>query len=79
MSKSKNVGCLAGMLPSIIVIVLIIGWIQCIYKDITSDWNPVGKREVFYTLGVCIPPAGGVIGWFNIEDKPLNVIQYESQ
>ena len=39
------------------------------FCSIKSDWEPVGKREVFYTLGVCIPPAGGVIGWFDIPDK----------
>lgn len=67
--KSQNVGCLAGMIPVLALIILGLGWIQCIVKDINSDWEPIGKREIFYTVGACIPPAGGVIGWFNIKDS----------
>lgn len=67
--EQKRAGCFASLFPLIVILVLAGGWIQCFIKGVKSDWEPVGKREVFYTLGICIPPAGGVIGWFDIPDK----------
>jgi len=66
----------SGCFTFIVVIFLIIGWIQCVVKDIKSDWdiNNLGKREVLYTVGIFMPPIGGVIGWFNIPEHPTKTV-----
>lgn len=72
-SRGERAGCLAALIPIIIVILLIIGYIQCVVKAIDSDWEPVGKREISYSIGVGVPPLGGIIGWFDIKDKPYEI------
>lgn len=55
----------------IIVIIFvfgIIGYIRCIYKMFTCNWEPIGKAEVVYTVGT-FTGLGVVIGYMNIEDK----------
>jgi len=44
------------------------GEIQCIIKCTKCNWEPIGKAEVWYTVGSCTG-IGGVIGWIDIEDK----------
>jgi hypothetical protein len=45
-----------------------IGWIQCIYKTVKCNWEPVGKAEVIYSIGTA-SGLGAIIGWIDIEDK----------
>lgn len=52
----------------IIGLFLIIGEIRCAYKMVTCNWEPIGKAEIFYTVGT-FTGAGTIIGWFDIEDK----------
>lgn len=52
-----------------IVILGAIGYIQCIYKAAQCDFEPIGKAEVFYIGGCLVPPAGCIIGYFNIDDN----------
>lgn len=47
---------------------LAIGWVKCVYNMVTCNWEPVGKAEIIYTAGT-FTSFGGVIGWFDIEDK----------
>lgn len=44
------------------------GEVMCIYKACNSDWSPIGKREVIYTVGA-VTQIGCIVGYFNIEDK----------
>lgn len=63
-------GLLGILLIKVVIgILLTIGWIMCIVKAVKCNWEPVGKAEVVYTIGIFAPPVGGVVGWFNIEDK----------
>ena len=60
-------------MKKVIFIILIwilglIGEISCIYKAVTCNWEPIGKAEIFYTVGACTG-LGAVIGWIDIEDK----------
>ena len=32
----------------------IAGEIRCIYKAINCNWDPIGKAEIFYTVGIWI-------------------------
>lgn len=50
------------------VVAPIIGEIRCIYKMCICNWDPIGKAEIFYTVGT-FTGAGAIIGYFNIEDK----------
>lgn len=68
MRANKLVGC-GAIFYVLIVLLLVIGEIQCIYKAINSDWNPIGKREIIYT-GASLTGLGAVVGWFNIPDEP---------
>jgi hypothetical protein len=47
---------------------MLFGYIKCIYKMCTCNWEPIGKAEIFYTIGT-FTGAGIVIGYFNIQDK----------
>lgn len=51
-----------------IIIALLVGEIRCIYKMCKCNWEPIGKAEVFYTVGT-FTGAGVIIGYINIEDK----------
>ena len=44
------------------------GEVMCIYKACNSNWSPIGKREVIYTVAAATQ-IGCIVGWFNIEDK----------
>lgn len=69
-----------GCLTFIVIVGLLIGWCQCVYKAVTCDWdfNNLGKREVIYTVGVCLPPLGGVVDWLNLENvHSVKPIYYE--
>lgn len=45
-----------------------IGWCINAYKATQCDFKAPYKAEVFRVGGVFVPPVGGVLGWFNIED-----------
>lgn len=48
--------------------VIIVGEVKCIYKAINCNWEPVGKAELVYTIGI-FTPVGFIIGYIDIEDK----------
>ena len=53
----------------IILIVLgLAGEIQCIYKAVKCNWEPVGKAEIIYTASACAG-LGAIVGWFDIKDN----------
>jgi hypothetical protein len=52
----------------LIVIFCLIGEVLCIFKMIRCNWEPVGKAEIVYTVGV-FTGTGAIVGWINIEDK----------
>lgn len=45
-----------------------IGYVRCVYKMFTCNWEPIGKAEVIYTAGL-LTGTGAIIGWLEIEDK----------
>jgi hypothetical protein len=47
---------------------MLFGYIKCIYKMCACNWEPIGKAEIFYTIGT-FTGAGIIIGHFNIQDK----------
>ena len=51
-----------------IAIVLFVGEIKCIFKMIDCNFEPIGKAEIVYTVGV-FTGAGCIIGYLDIEDK----------
>jgi len=53
---------------AIVITIIVLGEVQCIYKAITCNWEPVGKAEVIYTIGA-LSGLGAIVGWFNIEDN----------
>ena len=57
----------------------IIGEINCIVQAVTSDWDPVGKREIVYT-GAAVTGLGTIVGTLDLfgiidikDDEPLNI------
>jgi len=46
------------------------GWGKNIYKLAHLDFEPPYKAEIVRFIGV-LPPAGAVIGYLDIEDKPI--------
>lgn len=56
------------LIPIIIFIGLLVGEIKCIYKMCKCNWDPIGKAEIFYTVGT-FTGAGAIIGYIDIEDK----------
>lgn len=59
-------GCFSFV--TLLYLLYFIGYVQCIYKAVNSNWEPIGKREIVYT-GAILTGLGGIVGWFNIEDK----------
>jgi len=53
---------------AIIIIAVLVGEIKCIIKAVNCNWQPVGKAEVFYTIGV-FTGAGTIIGYIDIKDN----------
>lgn len=64
----KNNGCFGSYLALFVVLLMVLGEIQCIVKAIKSDWETVGKREIIYTASF-LTGIGSIVGWFNIEDS----------
>ena len=58
----------AQIVLAIIVILILTGWIKSIIKFSSCNFEPSYKAEVFYGIGSIVPPAGGIIGWIDIED-----------
>ena len=60
-----NGGFIKLVVYFLIGIFLLIGQVKCFNKMVTSDWEPIGKREVIYTASffTCL---GGIVGWFEI-------------
>lgn len=65
-TNSSIGGCfLIAIIP---IIMCVIGYVRCVYKMCSCNFDPVGKAEIFYTAGT-FTGAGVIIGYFNIEDK----------
>jgi len=60
----KTTTFIAGLM----ILLASLGWLQCIYKTIKCNWEPVGKAEVCYTIGT-VSGLGAIIGWIDIKDK----------
>lgn len=52
----------------VIQLLAIAGYIQCVYKAINCNWEPIGKAEIIYTGGL-FTGLGAIVGWLDIEDK----------
>ena len=59
---------IASLISMAIILALFIGEIKCIVKMCKCNWEPVGKAEVIYTIGV-FTGTGCIIGYIDIEDK----------
>jgi hypothetical protein len=56
-------------LPIIIIyIIIMVGEVKCGYKAVTSNWDPVGKAAVIYTVSF-LTGFGSIVGWIDIKDK----------
>jgi hypothetical protein len=51
-----------------LIVLSLAGEIQCVYKAVKCNWNPIGKAEVIYTVSACTG-LGAIVGWFNIKDN----------
>jgi len=51
-----------------IIAAVLVGEIKCIIKMVNCNWEPIGKAEIIYTVGV-FTGAGCIIGYIDIEDK----------
>ena len=52
----------------LLALFLIVGEIRCVVKMLKCNWEPIGKAEVVYSLGV-FTGAGCIIGYMDIKDK----------
>ena len=68
LQKQINKVKMASIIKIIIFLFLIAGEIQCIYKAIKCNWEPIGKAEIIYTAG-SFTGLGCIIGWMDIKDK----------
>lgn len=66
--ETEKVGCVIYFVWVIIVLALLIGEVKCIIKAVKCNWEPIGKAEIIYTASA-VSGFGGIVGWFNIEDK----------
>lgn len=47
-----------------IIVLVGTGWFMDIVKLTKCDFDPIGKAEIIYAVGL-IPPIGMVTGWMN--------------
>lgn len=66
--KEIIITVITGLLGLTLAVVMIVGEIKCVYKMCTCNWDPIGKAEVFYTIG-SFSGLGAIIGYINIPDK----------
>lgn len=52
----------------IIVFGVLFGYFNNIVKATECDWASPYKCEAFRIIGICIPPAGVILGYVEIED-----------
>ena len=52
----------------LVALVCLIGEVKCVIKMINCNFDPIGKAEIFYSIGT-FTGAGAVIGWFDIKDN----------
>lgn len=54
------------LLPVVIIIALVAGWIMCLIAFCSCDFSSSGsfKAEVIYGIGT-FTPLGAILGWFN--------------
>ncbi len=58
------------------MVVLLTGWCLNLYKLVAhTDFSEPYKAEAIRIAGVFIAPAGGVIGWIDIDDTPEQDIE----
>lgn len=53
-----------------ILLIGLIGELQCLYKLINSDFEAPYKREIIYSVSF-ITGFGCIVGWLNIPDKKI--------
>lgn len=63
-----NPGCIAIIIWLFIIGTMVVGEVKCIVKAVQCNWEPIGKAEVFYSIGA-VTPVGWIVGYCNIEDK----------
>jgi hypothetical protein len=49
-------------------IAALVGEVKCIIKMVNCNWEPIGKAEIFYTVGT-FTGTGAIIGYLDIKDK----------
>ena len=52
----------------VISIVMLVGEVKCVIKMINCNFEPIGKAEIFYTIGT-FTGAGCIIGYVDIKDN----------
>lgn len=53
---------------SVLWLLCVVGEVLCIVKAVNSNWEPIGKREIVYTVAA-FTPVGPIVGYLSIEDK----------
>lgn len=56
------------LLYATFIVAAITGEVKCIIKMVNCNWDPIGKAEIIYTIGV-VTGTGVVIGYLDIKDK----------
>jgi len=51
-----------------LMIVLLIGEVKCVIKMIQCNFEPIGKAELFYTVGT-FTGLGCIVGYVDIKDN----------
>ena len=57
-----------ALIVLVIGIAMFVGEVKCIIKMINCNFEPVGKAEIFYTIGT-FTGAGCIIGYIDIKDN----------
>lgn len=57
-----------ALIVLVIGIAMFVGEVKCIIKMINCNFEPIGKAEIFYTIGT-FTGAGCVIGYIDIKDN----------
>lgn len=64
----RSYSVLGSLFILALMITLLVGEIKCVVKMVKCNFEPIGKAEIFYTVGT-FTGLGCIIGYIDIKDN----------
>lgn len=64
----RDYSVLGSLFMLALMITFLVGEIKCVVKMLQCNFEPIGKAEIFYTVGACTG-LGCIVGYIDIKDN----------